>query len=320
MRRTRAGRLRDLGEQTLVKAIAAAGIRTIEPCAVFIGMSGMSLAVARTARERYGASIWIERGSQHVLSQRRILAAIPGNATRGPVLTRFAIEQELADYAAADRVTVPTACARQSFLDNGFDPAKLFVNPYGVDLQMFPPTEAPPPEPPIILTVGAWSRRKGCDVLLQAWRTLKGVRLLHVGPVLDLALPADPDFEHHDAVPQSQLTEFYKRGHVFALASREEGLAVVQAQSLASGLRLVCTSRTGGEDLKEFLPDPSWITVVPPDDSQALAHALRNALNAARQQGSAIRDSAGACRENLSWRAYARRYSGELQRTAALSS
>jgi glycosyltransferase involved in cell wall biosynthesis len=154
---------------------------------------------------------------------------------------------------------------------------------------------------------GTWSLRKGSDVLVDAWRELTGVKLLHVGPLGDAPLPTDPGFEHVDAVPQSALPAYYAKADVFALASREEGLALVQVQALASGLPIVCTARSGGEDLKQWLSTPDTIQVVPPDDVAAFSGALRLALDRRASPGT-LRDPLGPARRELSWRAYAERY------------
>ena len=138
------------------------------------------------------------------------------------------------------------------------------------------------------------------------------MKLLHVGPIGDCPLPGEAGFEHVDKVEQSKLPGYYARGHVFALASREEGLATVQPQALASGLRLVCSDRTGGADLGEFLDDPTAVRVVPTDDPNALASALRLALNDARSD-SGFRDRLGSAREELTWAAYGRRYDAGLR-------
>jgi glycosyltransferase involved in cell wall biosynthesis len=273
-------------------------------------MSGMSCDAAAMAREKFGAAVWIERGSRHILSQQRILDELEPANSRSAV-SDFAVKQELADYRVADRIAIPARHVERSFLQRGFDPAKLFVNPYGVDLEMFLPTPTPPRGPPTLLMVGAWSKRKGCDVLAEAWQSLSGVHLIHVGKVFDVPLPVSARFSHFTAVPQNRLSSFYAKGHVFVLASREEGLATVQLQALACGLKLVCTDRTGGEDLKVLVADPSIITVVPHGDAAALAEALMVALEQARS-GSGIRDSLGASRQNLSWAAYAQRYSDAL--------
>lgn len=292
-------------------------MRAVDECDVLIGMSGMSAAAATRVRERFGAKIWIERGSRHILSQRRILDAIPSGSRRGPAVTDFAVERELADYATADRVAVPSSHVQRSFIEEGFPADNIFVNPYGVDLTMFPALEAAPPVPPTILMAGMWSGQKGCDVLTAAWRSLRGVRLVHVGPVGDVALPTDERFTHYDAVDQAHLKEFYSLAHVVVLPSRQDGFGLVLLQSLACARRIVCTNRTGGEDLKAMVPEASTVTVVPADDAPALATALREALDAAIHDAAGPRDLLGPSRANFSWAAYAKRYSDELQATTA---
>jgi len=133
--------------------------------------------------------------------------------------------------------------------------------------------------------------------------------------VMDAALPSLDGFMHFDKVDQPKLLEFYRQAHVFALASREEGLATVQIQALAAGLPLVCTTRTGGEDLREGLSNPEAIRVVAPDDPGALAEALAGALDYSRRL-TGLRDLLGPARERYSWAAYARRYDEKLRQLA----
>ena len=301
-------RLRHWADQKLAEALDRAGAWAVEPCDVFIGMSGMCNRVAAAVRRKFGAKIWIERGSRHILSQKAILDAIPG-ADRVP---DYAVQRELTDYAQADTVVVLSRHCEQSFLDYGYPAEKLLRNPLGVNLNMFTPTSAPLADPPTVIMAGGWSLRKGSDVLIEAWRQLPDTCLVHVGPTLDCPLPLDARFTHHDTVDQPRLRELYAMAQVFALASREEGLATVIPQALACGLRVVCTTRTGGEDLKDFIADPTAIRVVPPDDPTALADALRLALADARND-SGLRDRLGAGRESLSWGACARRYNKALQ-------
>jgi len=284
----------------------------MEPCDVFIGMSGLCVESARRARERHGASVFIERGSRHVLSQKAILDDLCRRGLSSHTVPDSDVVRELEGYGLADRVVVPSEHARQSFIDQGFPVAKLFCNPYGVDLSVFAQTPAPQ-GPPTILFVGLWSYQKGVDQLLAAWRTLEGVQLLHVGGVGDAPLPDEPGFAHVDPVPQDRLPFYYAQAHVFVLASRQEGLSLVQAQALACGVPVICTDRTGGGDLRRVLDDPSWVTVVPSDDAEALAHAIRAMLS--RSQGlRGERQLLGSGRDKLAWAAYGRRYARELAR------
>lgn len=297
----------------LLSAIDRLVARRLQPCDVFIGMSGLSIESARAARERYGAVVFIERGSRHILSQKAILGELSRRGLPTDTVPDYAVERELVGYALADRIVVPSLQVEQSFLEQGVPLQKLFRNPYGVDLSMFPPTPAPTGQPPTLLYVGAWSWQKGVDVLLAAWRKLAGVQLLHVGAVGDAPLPDAPGFAHVDPVPQWRLSEYYALAHVFVQPSRQEGLSLVQAQALASGLPLVCTDRTGGEDLQSLLADPAWVRVVPSDDADALANGIAGMLpKALSLQGK--RDLLGGGRGRLTWAAYAGRYAEELER------
>lgn len=295
-------------ERAMAHALDAAVTARLEPCDVFICMSGMYLGAARHAKRKYGARIYLERGSQHIVAQRRILERL--GAARKP--TDFIVARELAGYELADRIAVPSTPVVDSFLQEAphLEP-KLFVNPYGVDLELFPQRSGPRPDgPPQVLFVGGWSLRKGVDVLTQVIRALPGVHLTHVGGLVDQPFPeGDPQFTHMGQVPQWQLKEHYARADVMVLASREEGLALVQPQALASGLPLVCTTRTGGADLR-LTPELSRrISVVEPDGAEALTQALSAALEHVCERPPLPE----ADRAQLSWAAYGARYQQELQ-------
>ncbi len=305
---SRGTRFAEWTNRHLLEAYDRVGVSMVEPCDVFIGMSGMCNRVGAAVRRKWGAKVWIERGSRHIRSQKAILDAIPG-ADR---VKDYQVKREEADYAQADVVSVLSRHCEESFLEQGFSPNKLVRNPLGVNLSMFVPTPAPPSDPPTVITAGAWSLRKGCDVLTAAWQMLPGVKLMHVGPVTDCPLPSGLWFEQVPKVDQSRLPEIYKRAHVFAMASREEGLATVQPQALACGLRLVCTDRTGGADLAEMLPDPRSVRVVPADNAVSLADAMKESLLDARKDVG-LRDHLGSGREHLSWAAYGQRYEAALR-------
>jgi len=306
---------RGLANRLLYAAVDRYAARANDGCDVLIGMSQMSAVSMRRARQRFAARTVLERGSRHIVSQREILERIPGRAPGAKPVPDWAVRRELGEYQTADVIAVPSRHVERSFIERGIPPGKLFRNPYGVDLAMFPATPAPAHDtPPTVITVGTWSLRKGCDVLLAAWRRLAGcgVRLLHVGTCGDAPLPTDAGFEHRAAVAQGALTRHYAGAHVFALASREEGLALVQVQALASGLPIVATEYTGAEDLRDHLADARVIAVVPADDAEALARTLATQLAYARSLHG-VRDLLGATRNRLSWGEYGRRYDAMLR-------
>lgn len=269
-------------------------------CDAFICMSGIYVLAPRFARWRYGARIILHRGSRHILSQAEILAQLPDVEQ----VSSFAVNRELQGYDIADRIAVPSTHVAESFGAWPKHASKLFVSPYGVDLEQFPLRNVTPASSnPTLLFVGHWSRRKGVDVLSEAVEAIEGVRLIHVGALLDCPFPNHPRFIHFDPVSQLKLKEFYEVAHVFVLASREEGLALVQAQAIASGLPLVCTDRTGGADLAKHPGLARQVRVVPAGDSKALKNALVSTLELIKT--GKITPITAAERDLLSWRHYA---------------
>jgi glycosyltransferase involved in cell wall biosynthesis len=304
----------ELREKWLHKALnGAVGLR-MRRCDVFVFMSGIYLEAARTARSRFGARLWLERGSQHILAQDALLAAAGGERPSAATIKR-----ELDGYAEADRIVIASTHVQESFRRDSTAYAKLFRNPYGVDIAMFAPPKAKSLNSPLVfLYAGAWSLRKGCDVLTDAIRSVPGVRLMHVGHIGDCPFPRGEDrFVHADAVPQWKLPDLYSTADAFVLASREDGFGMVLSQALATGLPVIGTDRTGAPDLALTPALAARINVVPHGDSEALASAiaaLRDRVNSKRP----FPPLDDADREALSWTAYGRRYSEELLRDVRL--
>jgi glycosyltransferase involved in cell wall biosynthesis len=308
------GFLPRLRERIMYAALNYAAILRLRRCDVFICMSGIYLEAARFARRRYGARLWVERGGRHILVQDGILAAIVG-AERPSHIT---VRRELAGYEMADRIVVPSLQVEESFAAMHNLHPKLFRNPYGVDLGMFPARSSKKiVEPIALLFVGTWSLQKGCDLLERAVNSVDGVRLTHVGAIGDLRFPKlGHRFVHHDPVEQSELKNFYAGADLFVLASRQDGFGMVLSQALASGLPVICTDHTGGTDLAEMPGIASRLTIVSAGDVGALAEALRFWRDRLRG-GEALPMLGETERQRLSWTAYARRYHAELLRSSA---
>jgi alpha-maltose-1-phosphate synthase len=296
-------------EWLFYKSLNLAVMMLLRTCDLFIGMSGIYLEAARFAKRYLGATIWLERGSQHILSQDEILSKIPG-ASRPSSLT---IDRELAGYALADRIVIPSLGVAESFCRDPAAHAKLFVNPYGVDLTMFPRAAQHRSDKTLsLLFVGTWSLRKGCDLLVSAVARTPRVRLVHVGSIgSDLSFPIDNTrFHHIDSVPQPQLRRFYGEADAFVLASREDGFGLVLAQALASGLPIICTDRTGGAELAHTPTLGKRIKVIPSNDLAALVAAISELRSCLETRFFPPLTSAD--RETLSWTAYGRRYAERI--------
>lgn len=301
----------DLRRKLFFGALDRAMTRRLKPCDVFVALSGIYLDSLTHARETFGATVFVERGSTHVDAQAEILARTPGARPISPVT----LARERESYHRADRIAVGSLHVAESF---GHDPAaagKLFVNPYGVDLEMFPRRAAPPsPSGGRLLFVGTWSYRKGADVLMQALDFLPGATLTHVGAIGDTPFPSDSRVTHVDPVDQSALSAYYQSADLFVMASREEGLAMVQIQALACGLPVVGTTRSGATTLVTLSDEMAErVAVAPTDDAEGLAAQVERMLSAIAAER--LPEISEAGRARLSWRGYAERYSAELVRS-----
>lgn len=308
------GLAKDLVEARLWRGLNRALEETLGPCDVLVAMSGMYLEALEAARRRHGAKIVLVRGSKHILAQDEILARTPG-AERP---SKLAIERELAGYRLADMIAVPSRHVARSFERDPAALAKLKVNPYGVDLSRFPllPPRAAT-DSPILVFAGLWCLRKGCDLLEQAIRADERFRLVHVGPIGDYPFPhGHPRFRHIPKVDQSELSAIYREADAFVQPSREEGLSNVITQAVASGLPVLCTDATGGEDLRHTPALVDRIAVVEAERLDALSAGLE-ALAVRLRNGPDFAPLAESDREALSWRAFARRYAANLEALCA---
>ena len=253
--------------------------RRIEPCDALIAISGAGLTTGPLVQSRGGKFI-CDRGSTHQRFQFEVMAEehrrwrLPYTPPPGHIVRR-----EEAIYALADAITVGSNVARRSFLAMGVPAEKVHVIPYGVRLDRFTPTEPPPADSFEVLFAGQIGLRKGIPYLLEAFARLRHPRksLTLVGSVqndLRQLLPTLPPegVVFTGSIPQSDLAVRMSRSHVFALASIEEGLALVQGQAMACGCPVVATTATGCEDL--FTEGIEGF-IIPNRDASALADRLQ---------------------------------------------
>lgn len=275
----------------------------MRPCDVLIAMSGNYVYTLKRAK-RQGAVVILERGSKHILEQKRILESIPSLKGTKPV-PDINVKRELEGYQLADYVSIASQHVWHSFVERGFPKGKLFVNPYGVDLRDFRPE--PTEKEYDVVMVGGWNYQKGVDLLTQACRELK-LSLLHVGGIGDMPFLKESGFTHIDPVDQKQLIHYYNKGRVFALASRQDGFGMVLSQALSCGLPLVCSKDTGGSDIADVTGMKDWIFEMEEYSVEALKRQILRALDFSKAC-----DPKALRLKNLSWEAYGKRYAAFLR-------
>jgi glycosyltransferase involved in cell wall biosynthesis len=212
--------------------------------------------------------------------------------------------------------------------------ARLLVADYGVAPEhistVVPGTERRPPArgsgdgSVALISVGAVVPRKGYDLLVTALAGLKALpwRLTIVGdrgrdPAaafwLDTTirrLGLGDRIALAGAVADERLVALYDAADVFVLASRFEGYGMAYAAAIAHGLPVIGT--TAGA-IPETVPADAGI-LVPPDDADALAAALRELIENPRERA---RLAAGARATTFpSWREQAALFASVLDKCA----
>jgi len=255
--------------------------RNLPECDVFVGLSGSALLTGRRV-QRLGGRYVCDRGSAHIRFQDQILREesdlwdgdFSGADPR-------VIDQEEAEYASADCITVPSKFVLDSFIRHGVLAGRLRQVSYGVNLRRFQPTAAPDADRFDVLFVGGMSLRKGVQYLVQAYtrfnhpaKSLTFVGTPSAALIEELVRrgvwPADARVV--GSVPQLELKHLMSKSHVMVLPSVEDGFGMVMAQAMACGCPVIASENTGARDL---FTDGEEGFIVPIRDVDALTQRLQ---------------------------------------------
>jgi starch synthase len=230
--------------------------RNLPHCDAYIGISGSGLHAGKVAKSR-GAGYIMDRGSSQIRHADKILREEHSkwNLPWTPVHP-WLIENEEAEANEATLITVPSHFVKKTFINQGTNPEKIRVVPYGVSLQEFYPVEMPPHNCFRLVFVGQFSLRKGAPYLLEAFKAFKhpNKELVVVGNVAEDIRPlinaiGTDHVKFIGMVPRAEVKRYLSTAHALVLPSIEEGLALVQAQAMACGCPIIATPNTGSETL-----------------------------------------------------------------------
>lgn len=286
-------------------------------CDVIVALSGSGLLAGKEAQGR-GARYICDRGSTHIVFQDRLLRQEYQRWRQPYAGTDLrSIRQEEAEYEQCDCITVPSQFALNSFLQMGLPAPKMRKIPYGVDLASFSPGPAPAAGEFRILFVGQVGFRKGIPYLLRAFEQLRhpGKRLVVIGKVLPEIQPflrsqSWPQVTFLGIQPREVVARYMRESHAFVLPSLEEGLALVLAQAMASGVVVLATPNSGAEDLIESGRDGF---IVPAREVEMLSSRLRE-LAEDRPQWERMRQAAiQNVRQRQGWQAYGDQFASLCQ-------
>lgn len=201
--------------------------------------------------------------------------------SRWPPASNLYIDLVRESVAAADYVTTSSHFVRESFIKRGFDPQRLLLCPYPVDLEVFRPAPEPRPahRPFTILHTGGLSLRKGAPYLFEAFRLIrKEVPNAVLRIKRDIRNDAEDivqraahlPIEWSENLSLSEHVRRYQTSDLLLFPSLEDGFAFVVAEALACGLPVITTTNVGAADL--IRPGENG-EVLPIRDPQALAGA-----------------------------------------------
>lgn len=242
--------------------------------------SGESLETLREAR-RQGIPAIIDIPTWHrdkfkklkrVTDKEKRLAALPWpkRTLNSLYISRARMLEE---YSLADLLITQSRRAAETFLHQGFDPAKLVVLGRAVDATKF--QVGTPPEVFRVLFVGALGKRKGVHTLLEAWArlNLKDAELWLAGTVHAEIKPYLSQYMRDNIRVlgfTSRVEELFAQSSLFVLPSELEGSAKVSYEAGAAGLPQITTAAAG-----DFVVDGENGLLIEPNDPAALAEALR---------------------------------------------
>jgi glycosyltransferase involved in cell wall biosynthesis len=171
-----------------------------------------------------------------------------------------------------------SAWTRDSLVaDYGVDPARIAILPPGVDLGLWMPGGERPQGSVRLLFVGGDLRRKGGDLLLEAFRAL---RQSAASPELELHLvtrtPVAPEngvLVYADMQPNAPaLIALYQESDLFVLPTWGEAFGIAAVEASAVGLPVIAT-RVGG--LTDVVVEGETGLLIEPGDVQSLVDCIR---------------------------------------------
>jgi glycosyltransferase involved in cell wall biosynthesis len=220
------------------------------------------------AHNRFQERLYAEEAAR----QPEFAAALP----RMDLLPREYSERLEIECALADRILVGSTFVRDSFVAVGHDPRKIFVTPYGVDIDRFVPRRVPRQDELFrVLFVGHIGQRKGMSYLLQGYELFHrpGCELHVVG---DYVAGADVYRRYRHLyrrtanVPQRDLPGLFHEADVFVLPTLIEGMPLVVLEAMACGVPVITTTHGPGDIVRDGVDG----FLVPVRDSQAIAQRL----------------------------------------------
>jgi len=201
------------------------------------------------AHNRYQARVYAEEAAL----EPEFAAALP----RTDLLPQEYSERLETECELADCILVGSEFVRDSFIDIGYDAARIAVVPYGVDTSRFAPRSGPRKDRTFrVLFVGQIGQRKGMSYLLKAFEQFHrpNTELHIVGSYVsghEVYRRFADLYRHTPNVPQSELPALFHEADVFVFPSLIEGMPLVVLEAMACGVPVITTKHGPAEIVRD---------------------------------------------------------------------
>ena len=287
-----------------------ASIRIKPPCDIYHGWGHFCYSCLIKSHN-LGAKTIVERASSSILNQNRILTEeFKRLGLNSQPIHPWSIKKQLAEYKETDYVTLPSKYAYDTFIDEGYPREKIFLNPYGVDVEKFKPVKTEKDEKFRALFIGDnWIRKNLYDAE-KAWSDLN---LKKAEFIIRCNAPKFPDI-NYDTIKRvnwfDDIVETYNRADVFIMPSLEEGNALVIGESGSCGTPSITTYNSG----TWFEPDKSCF-FVPIHDIKALKEAIKYCYDNLDELKKVGKNARKKCEENT-WGHYGKKLISNYRKIA----
>ena len=207
--------------------------------------------------EEVGALKILDQNTGHISKMAQILneeiELHPDFADSITPFSKGLIENCTEEALAADAVFLSSEYAKESLVDIGVLPEKIYHIPYAADLERFHP--APDNKRNLgkevnFLFVGIIGQRKGIKYLLEAFKKLKlkNAKLNLTGVIIGSGNGLKPYadiFTHTPSVPYQEIHQHFQQADVFVFPSLHESGVLAIHEALASGLPVITTPNAG---------------------------------------------------------------------------
>ena len=220
----------------------------------------------------------------------------------------------LKDCEEADILMVNANHIRDSFVDRGYDPAKIRVVYLGVredfrDVTIRRLESGKKNEVVKVLFTGNFSLLKGAEYVLESLRILeeRGIKVHYdiVGSVsapknMLKGFPKNSSVTFHGPVPQDDLKGLLADSDIYLFPSLADGCAQSGMEALTAGLPVVATYQSG-------LPitDGDTGCVVPMKDAEAIAEKIEWLVSHPEERVRIGKNAAKMMQEKYTWEKYA---------------